>query len=77
MQTDPVSGFMESMSTWWQQHRDESQKYWSFSLEEKENRDSADGPFNYFSFLYLKKTKYQKYMPNREIFKNGCMSPQR
>ena len=28
-----------------------------------------------FSFLYLIKTKFQKYMPNREIFKNGCPSP--
>ena len=28
-----------------------------------------------FSFLYLKKTKFQKYMSNREIFKNGCLSP--
>ena len=28
-----------------------------------------------FSFLYLKKIKFQKYMPNREIFKNGCLSP--
>ena len=24
-----------------------------------------------FSFLYLKKTKFQKYMMNREILKNG------
>ena len=33
----------------------------------------AHRPF--FSFLYLKKTKFQKYMPNRKIFKNGCLSP--
>ena len=30
------------------------------------------GPF--FNF-YIKKTKFQKYMPNREIFKNVCLSP--
>jgi len=29
----------------------------------------------FFSFLYLKKIKFQKYMPNREIFKNVCLSP--
>jgi len=28
-----------------------------------------------FSFLYFKKIKFQKYMPNKEIFKNGCLSP--
>ena len=28
-----------------------------------------------FSFLYFKKTKFQKYMLNREIFKNGWLSP--
>ena len=28
-----------------------------------------------FSFLYFKKIKFQKYMPNSEIFKNGCLSP--
>ena len=27
----------------------------------------------FFSFLYLK--KIQKYISNREIFKNGCLSP--
>ena len=29
---------------------------------------------NFFIFI-LKKTKFQKYMVNREIFKNGCLSP--
>ena len=28
----------------------------------------------FFSFLYLKKTKFQKYMSNMEIFKNECLS---
>ena len=28
-----------------------------------------------FSFLYFKKTKFQKYMLNGEIFKNVCLSP--
>ena len=28
----------------------------------------------FFIFIF-KKTKFQKYMPNREIFKNGCLSP--
>ena len=28
-----------------------------------------------FSFLYFKKIKFQKYMPNRKTFKNGCLSP--
>jgi len=28
-----------------------------------------------FSFLYFKKTKFKKYMPNRKIFKNGCLPP--
>ena len=27
-----------------------------------------------FFHFYIKKTKFQKYMPNREIFKNGCLS---
>ena len=27
-----------------------------------------------FIFIF-KKTKFQKYMSNREIFKNGCLSP--
>jgi hypothetical protein len=29
----------------------------------------------FFSFLYLKKIKFQKYISNREFFKNRCMSP--
>ena len=33
------------------------------------------GGNGFFSFLYLKKTKFQKYMLNREIFKNGCLTP--
>jgi len=28
-----------------------------------------------FSFLYLKKIKFQKYMSNNEIFKNECLPP--
>ena len=28
-----------------------------------------------FFIFILKKTKFQKYMSNREIFKNGCLSP--
>ena len=28
----------------------------------------------FFIFIF-KKTKFQKYMPNRKIFKNGCLSP--
>ena len=28
----------------------------------------------FFSIFIFKKTKFQKYMPNREIFKNGCLS---
>ena len=26
-------------------------------------------------YFYIKKTKFQKYMSNREIFKNWCLSP--
>ena len=33
---------------------------------------------NAFFFIFIfKKIKFQKYMPNREIFKNGCLSPGR
>ena len=32
-------------------------------------------PILAFFHFYIKKTKFQKYMPNREIFKNGCLSP--
>ena len=31
-------------------------------------------PGAFFIFIF-KKTKFQKYMPNMEIFKNGCLSP--
>ena len=31
--------------------------------------------WRFFHFYIKKKTKFQKYMPNREIFKNGCLSP--
>ena len=37
---------------------------------------SCPNPGAFFIFIF-KKTKFQKYMPNRKIFKNGCLSPTR